>query len=122
MKRWNTILGAFALGLAFALPAAAQPGGACGDDIARLCADAPEGRRGVAVCLKQHRDEVSLECRLELEGRDWKRQQMQRMREACREDVAEHCAEIDSPGDRLACLRDLGAELSPECQEALPPE
>lgn len=121
MKRWNTTLAACALGLALAGPAPAQPGAAaCRDDVARLCADAPEGRRGVASCLKAHRDELSPACRTRVDARAEKRRRMQRAREACQEDVRELCGEIDSARDRMACLRSHGDALSPACREALP--
>ncbi|MCM2266987.1 MAG: cysteine rich repeat-containing protein [Elusimicrobiales bacterium] len=56
------VLGA-GLGLASALPAAAERSGPCAADAARFCKDVKPGEGRVAACLKEHEKDLSQACR-----------------------------------------------------------
>lgn len=119
---WKIGIAACAFGLLLPLAGQAQPGsGACRDDAARLCADAPAGPRGVGSCLRSHRDELSPACAAQVDQRAAGRRRMMKMREACLKDLDAFCEEVERAQDRVPCLRDHSAELSPACREALPP-
>ncbi len=51
------------LGLALALPAAAEKGGPCAEDAAKFCKDVKPGEGRVAACLKEHEKELSQACK-----------------------------------------------------------
>ncbi|HQF29848.1 MAG TPA: cysteine rich repeat-containing protein [Hyphomicrobiales bacterium] len=72
MKTWFASLGAFAGVLALGLTAAlAQQGPvatACGDDIAKLCADKEHGQGALRMCLEENRDKLSEACRAALDS------------------------------------------------------
>jgi len=52
------------LGLALALPAAAEKGqGPCAEDAAKFCKDVKPGEGRVLACLKEHEKELSQACR-----------------------------------------------------------
>ena len=120
MKRWKTVLAAAVLALAPAGAGQAQAG-PCDADAALHCGDAAPGPRGVASCLKANRDQLSAECRAQVDAEQAQRAQAHRMLKACAGDAEEFCEDIDSAADRLACLQANSASLSAACLEALPP-
>ena len=107
------------------LPAAARAEGggfdamraACGPDAERLCSGSPNP----GMCLHEHWDELSPECRAFKEGmkkrwqdkRGKKHAGHEAFKNACGADVEKHCA-----GDPnvAACLRENMERLSPECR------
>jgi hypothetical protein len=117
---WKIGIAVCAFGLLLPVVGQAEPVGACGDDIARLCADAPRGMRGVASCLKANRDALSPECGAQVDERAAKRRHTLQMREACLKDLRAFCEEVESARDRVGCLRQHRDELTPQCRDALP--
>ena len=69
MARTRHSLAALALTLALAPPAFAQSGAtlaACKGDIEKLCSSVQPGGGRIGECLKAHRDQVSMNCKLTL--------------------------------------------------------
>ena len=103
--------------LAQQAPSSSPPARPCAADVARLCPDA-QGRQAVHACLQQNADQVSTECKARI---DQVRQKFEAAREACKDDVATLCSNVQPGGRRIAaCLREHASQLSPACQAAIP--
>ena len=103
--------------LAQQAPPASPPARPCAADVARLCPDA-QGRQAVHACLEQNAEQVSAECKARI---DQVRQKFEAAREACKDDVATYCSNVQPGGHRIAaCLRQHTSELSQACQAAIP--
>jgi hypothetical protein len=99
-------------------------GGPCRADADRLCKDVPAGGGGRARCLREHRDQVSPECRAQLEPaqRERNRERLSEVRAECQEDVAKLCPDVQPGGGAiLRCLRENSEKLSAGCREAMAP-
>jgi hypothetical protein len=99
-------------------------GGPCRADVERLCSDVPAGGGGRARCLREHRDQVSPECRAQLEPaqRERNRERLSEVRAECKDDVAKLCPDAQPGGGAiLRCLRENSDELSAGCREAMGP-
>jgi hypothetical protein len=103
--------------LAQQAPSSSPPARPCAADVAKLCPNA-QGRQDVRACLKQNADQVSAECKARI---DQVKQKFEAAKEACKDDVATYCADVQPGGHRIgACLRQHASALSPACTAALP--
>ena len=93
------------------------PANACKADVARLCPDA-QGHKDIRACMQQNADQVSAECKAQIDAR---RAKFQAAREACQPDVAKFCSDVQPGGRRIvACLKQHAAELSDTCRAQWP--
>jgi Cysteine rich repeat len=91
----------------------------CRADIEKFCADVSRGGGRVAECLRKHQDELSPECKAH--GQEL-HERVQEAHEACREDIAKYCKEIQPGRGRiLACLKEHDSGLSADCRTAMKP-
>ena len=103
--------------LAQQAPSSSPPARPCAADVARLCPNA-QGRQAVHACLQQNAEQVSTECKARI---DQARQKFEAAREACKDDVATFCSNVQPGGHRVvACLRQHTSELSQACQAVIP--
>ncbi|HVP31915.1 MAG TPA: hypothetical protein VMW35_22435 [Myxococcota bacterium] len=108
--------------LASAGSAAAQAGpgpggGACRDDMARLCANVPRGGGGVARCLQEHEADLSPPCRDAMAAH---RAHRDAIESSCQAELAGVCKDSGQrPRLRLQCLRTHKDQLSAACQKAI---
>jgi chromosome segregation ATPase len=92
---------------------------ACQADVQRLCPQTKPGPERSA-CMREHKDQVSAECR-ELfakvkEGRAEAREAMQ----ACRADAQKLCKDVKPGRGRIVeCLKQHDQDISPACAEEL---
>jgi Golgi apparatus protein 1 len=94
--------------LAFLLAQAVQH--PCVDDAKRLCPGVQPGQGRVAACLKEHKDQVSEDCR----GR------IAQFREgmmACQADVERLCPGIRAGAERHTCMQQHRDQVSPQCRQ-----
>jgi hypothetical protein len=102
--------------------AADEPGAAaCRADAQRLCQGVEAGKGRVARCLKENEAQVSHECKAHMaRTHEAMRERMAAFNEACKGDVAQHCASVDPGKGRVAaCLRKHETALSEPCREQL---
>lgn len=97
--------------------ASAEAGG-CTTDVQKFCGDIQPGGGRIMKCLKDHRDQLSEECRTADEE---KRTSFKKKLQECRADIKKHCAGVKKGKGRLQrCLRQKGKiALSPQCASAL---
>jgi len=95
---------------------AAQPKGACAEDIKKLCADAKPGAGGIAACLKQHEADLSAGCKTHQDNMNKK---AEAFNAACGEDMKKHCPDAKPGKGLMACLHGKEAELSQACKDML---
>ena len=86
----------------------------CQADVERFCADVEPGGGRVAACLRQHRSELSEECKTQ--GQEMRKRRLA-AREACDDDVEQFCQGVE-PGEGrvVACLKEHMRDLSRECR------
>lgn len=89
----------------------------CTDDVAKFCKDVQRGGGRIAACLKQHESDLTPACREHVAKSG---QRMRQNRDACRDDMQQHCKDVKPGQGRIAaCLKQHEAELSPVCKEHL---
>jgi hypothetical protein len=101
----------------FTTAQAMEKGGACKDDVAKLCPGVQPGEGKILSCLKEHKSEVSPGCTSYLKQVG---QQMKAVSDACEQDVEKYC--WDTPmgkGGIANCLKKHSADLSPDCKSAV---
>jgi Curli production assembly/transport component CsgG/Cysteine rich repeat len=90
----------------------------CSADVQRLCKDVQKGKGRIIQCLKDHRQDLSPDCREELSE---KREKQQRAAADCKADMQRLCKDVRPGGGRLfACLKEHTGDLSPACRADLP--
>jgi len=97
----------------------ARKGGACKDDVQRLCPDARSiGDR--MKCLKEHEAELSGPCQqARKQARQQVRQRLNKAKAACESDIAKHCPGVkEGEGRIVACLKGHVDDLTPSCKIA----
>ena len=109
---------------------------ACRADMDTLCRGTDGGRRGRMQCLVENRAKVSAPCAqvlTELEARGPGQRRGQAAREgaaadapmragqACRADAQALCGTMQRGAERMQCLRQNEAKLSPDCRTSLEP-
>lgn len=103
--------------------------GGCTTDVQKFCAGVAAGDGRIKKCLKEHKTELSAECRtsdeeIDTGGRHRRGRHHGRAGHSlkdCREDFKKYCPGIKKGRGRLQrCLKQKGrAQLSPECSAAL---
>jgi hypothetical protein len=95
-------------------PVRAEQGPACGDEIEKFCSHVVPGRLGLALCLKEHRDELGPECQAKVDKAIAK---VEQARKICGPDLEKLCAGVQpGEGRLLYCLSAKRNELAPECR------
>ncbi len=91
------------------------PGGACHEDVKRLCGDVEKGEGRIRECIKENKDKLSEECRTRME----KGMEMhERIRKACAEDHKKLCGDKKGPEGRK-CMQSNRDKLSASCKSAM---
>ena len=93
----------------------------CKADIQKLCGDVQPGQGRIQACLKQHKDEISQECKDRIAAAVEKIQEkVAVVAEACKGDAAKLCPGVE-PGEGriLKCLLQQKEKLSAECSHSL---
>lgn len=104
-----------------------QPSGPCAVPLARFCKDVPAGEGRLRSCLLAHERELPADCRARIAGTGKAAASPRaeppmgpREADACRDDLAAHCAAVPSGSGRwLACLREHEAVIAPGCKAAI---
>jgi cysteine rich repeat protein len=95
----------------------AQGPGACQGDIQQFCKDVQPGGGRIAQCLKQHKQELSPECKTRIAEIA---KQIKEVHEACEDDLLTFCPGIKPGGGRVAeCLKANKDNLSDDCKAAI---
>ena len=128
-----TGLAALSTGLALALVAQTPPPPAlstaaltspmatCRADVKALCATVERGKGAKVQCLVENRAKASPECQaamVAIQERMAKKGEKRRLAD-CRADVATLCATAAKGTERVQCLRQNEAKVSPACSQAL---
>ena len=82
----------------------------CMDDAKKLCPDIQAGQGRVAACLKQHKDELSQECKANIA-------KFREGAQSCQADVEKLCPGTKPGPERRACMQQHREEISPGCRE-----
>ena len=91
----------------------------CQADIEKFCSDIGRGGGRVAECLRQHKEQLSPECKAR--GQEV-RERIREAHEECKQDVAKFCGNVrPGEGHIVTCLRRHDTELSADCRDALKP-
>ena len=108
---------------------AADSGGAAGKgadnpcraDLKKFCKDVQPGEGRLVKCLKEHRDELSPECKEQQKERfAEKHPKAAGVMEACKADKEKLCAGVEAGEGRvMKCLREHKKEVSEGCRSAL---
>lgn len=128
-----TGLATLSIGLALALVAqtapppapstAVAPGNpmaACRADVKALCATVERGKGAKMQCLVENKAKASLECQAAMLAIQERMAKGEKRRLAeCRADVATLCATAAKGAERVQCLRQNEAKVSPACSQAL---
>lgn len=91
--------------------------GPCAIEAKRLCAGVEPGRRRIAKCLREKRDQVSQECRDKIKDRKEKRKD--RVMEACAADIEKSCKDLKPGSGLYRCLRKNSENLSESCRQSM---
>ena len=111
--------------MASAYDAVAAGQNPCKADYKRLCGNVKPGQGRLQACLKQHKDEISPECKAFLETKKEEiqskmEQAMEQVPESCKADYKRLCGNVKPGQGRLqACLKQHKDEVSPECKAFL---
>ena len=111
-------LAVLGIGIVLAPNASAQFGN-CRQDLRNFCSDvARSDDRAKLQCLSQHKNELSAECRTQIETQSGVRQSK---RQACRSDIGKFCSSVDRQDRRALskCLREHESEITEECRASL---
>ncbi len=95
----------------------AQGPGACQGDIQQFCKDVQQGGGQIAQCLKQHKQELSPECKTRIAEIA---KQIKEVHKACEDDLLTFCPGIKPGAGRVAqCLKANKDNLSDDCKAAI---
>ncbi len=101
-------------GLSMRASSAEEP---CAEDITRFCKDSSPDEGNVALCLKQHENELSSLCRDMLQAAQ---KRIDEVKRACAMDIEKLCKGIEPGRGRIAeCLNRHASELTPACAEQM---
>ncbi len=88
----------------------AQAAHPCMDDAKKLCPGVEPGHGRIAACLKEHKAELSSECKARIA-------QFREGGEACDADVQRLCPDTKPGKERHACMQQHKDEVSEKCKE-----
>ncbi len=95
----------------------------CKADFERLCGDVAPGQGRIQDCLKEHKDEISQECKAFLKVKAEEiRDKIEQVADACKGDIERFCKNVE-PGEGriLKCLLLHRDSLSKECKSSIQP-
>ena len=93
---------------------------ACRTDVKALCATVERGKGAKMQCLVENKAKASPECRAAMVAIQERMAKGEKRRLAdCRADVATLCATAAKGTERVQCLRQNEAKVSPACSKAL---
>jgi len=104
---------------------AAGTGGACKDDVKRLCGGVKRGGGAVSRCLNEHRNQLSKDCAAQRAKGKAKAKakgagKVKPWKEACKDDVDKLCDGVKPGEGRVtACLLGHPKKLSADCRATL---
>lgn len=117
MKKTIFTLGVLAVLVSYGVSRAedaATSAGPCKADIEKFCASVEQGHGRKHKCLREHKDEASVECRTHME---LKKQQWDAMKTACESDRDAYCK--DKKGKDLhLCMKENKDKFSQACKDA----
>jgi len=94
--------------------APAEKPGPCKADVEKLCPGVQPGEGKILSCLKEHKAEVSPQCKTNM------KQVAQQAKAACGADVEKYCMDVPAgKGAIAACLKKHSDDLSPDCKSAV---
>ena len=93
----------------------------CQADIKRLCGDVKPGQGRIQACLKEHKDEISPECKEKIAiAAETLQKKAAEVSAACEGDAKKLCPGIEpGQGRILKCLLQKKTELSDGCSASL---
>ena len=99
----------------------------CTEDIAKFCKNIKPGTTALMDCLESHENQLSSACKEYEAKMGGKRVEMKeevrdeaKIRQACRDDVAKFCKDIDPKQGGIAkCLKGHANGLSAACRESM---
>ncbi len=93
----------------------------CKADLERLCGDVQPGQGRIQACLKEHKDELSAECKAFIEVKaEEVRERLEHLAEVCKGDAERLCTNVEEGEGRIfRCLFLHKDSLSPECKKAI---
>jgi len=96
----------------------------CKPEIETFCSQVTPGEGRLLACFVAHEDQLSGQCGWALyEAMDALEAFMDAVTyvaESCRDDIIEHCAEVEMGEGRIAtCLLESQDKITPECQQAI---
>ncbi len=122
-KRMMAFLMSLTVGLVMTIrPAfAEEEGGACREDVKKLCGDVTPGAGAIHDCMKAHEPELSEPCKHTMaKGQQRLEERGKELQAACQADIKRYCANV-TPGEgrQIACLRAYDDKISAGCKEIL---
>lgn len=119
--RLLALIGTLTLGAA-AGAFANDAGGACQEDMKRLCGEVKPGGGAIHDCMKSHESELSSGCKEKMADR--KKQFEEKKKEvlaACGADIKQYCANVTpGHGREIDCLKSYEDKISAGCKDKLP--
>lgn len=90
----------------------------CSAEIGKLCKDTVPGHGRIAVCLNEHKSELSPGCKTSVDQVTTQMSSRMEMHDACAPDVQKLCGDVPPGSGQVAfCLGEHAAELSPACKQ-----
>ncbi len=88
--------------------------GPCAADVQKYCKDVQPGGGRIAICLKEHQNDLSPACKEKIAV---VKEEVKEVHEACKGDVQQFCKDVKPGGGRIArCLKEHQNELSAGCK------
>ncbi len=88
--------------------------GPCAGDVQKFCKDVKPGGGRIAICLKEHQNDLSPACKEKIAE---VKEEIKEVHEACQGDVQQFCKGVQPGGGRIArCLKEHKDELSAGCK------
>lgn len=89
----------------------------CAADVMKFCPDQLGNRPGVAKCIRDNGDKISLACKTHSEKM---KEHFMVVLKACANDFKTHCGEIKGePREKMGCIMKNKEKLSTECKSAM---
>lgn len=99
-----------------------QGGGACSEDIKKLCGDPIRDGKSMHECMKSNEAALSQGCKDEMASRKKMFEaKSKEVEAACQADIKQYCGNV-TPGEgrMMACLKSYEDKVSAGCKEKLP--
>ena len=101
--------------------------GPCAADVQKFCASVQPGGGRIMECLKAHEADLSPACKARdekgKERREERKEAMEAIHAACKDDVAKLCGSVEQGGGRvMRCLHDNKDKVSATCKSTIAEE